>query len=343
MKGQINIGNIGWYLLQAQEGSLNAQEMDALCAFLERHPELIPDTEAIFIASDIAQTQPKFTHLKKEDFDLGAFDMLAVSVLEGERHENDIKEATAKNDNLSLQWRAFQHTKLMPESITFPEKNKLYRKRVQYLWIRYAAAACIAALFVGLGWFAFSDSGEKQQLVNNVSKSVNEQSPIVKADIVDSTSSEIQQKPAVASLSAGKNIQTDSLLAFPQRQDLVIEALEPIKWVRLTAVEPELMLAENASSLFLDPDRNVVAENTTAGDDTKGWHRLLRNLFPGIEKPQDLPEIDWVNVLANAGNQGLDQISKGRIEFSYQPERNNGPEAYLKIGNFSISRSMASN
>ena len=341
MKGQINIGNIGWYLLQAQEGNINAQEMDALCAFLEEHPELVPETDSVLMAGKDVEITSSFTHLKKEDFELGAFETLAVSVLEGERRENDLKELLSESNNLQLQWKAFKHTKLVSETITFSKKGMLYRKRVQVLWLRYAAAACMAALFFGLGWMIFSGA-EKQQMVDKQPKPVKEQAPSNSPDSVILSPVEVQQKLAVTPKPEVKNIYTSAIPEIPKRQEFTIETLAPIERAQLITTEPQLLLAENIPSLFLDTDLKV-DENAIDNENTKVLTRVLRYLLPGNEKQPDLAELDWLRVLANAGNQGLDQISKGRIEFSYQPERDNGPEAYLKIGNFSISRSIASN
>ena len=45
MMDLINVGNISWYLLQAQEGNLSLDQMDALCLFLEENPEFTPEVD----------------------------------------------------------------------------------------------------------------------------------------------------------------------------------------------------------------------------------------------------------------------------------------------------------
>jgi hypothetical protein len=342
MNGQINKGNIGWYLLQAQEGNLNVQEMDALCSFLEAHPERIPETEFLLCASDEAISGKSFSYLKKEDFELGAFDMLAVSVLEGERHEHDLNEVTSQRADLQKQWRAFKYTVLKPENALMPNKDKLYQKRTQYVWIRYAAAACLAALFLGMGWMVFKNGSEKPQLVNVNTIPVNEALPQVKPQTSISFADDAAPLGVTLPKMEESIHDTFEIRESPKRQEFLIERLEPIKHVQLESEVPQLMLAQNMPYSISITQPNV-AQNTQRSDDANGWPRFLRNLLPGNSKPQNAPQFDWVDLLASAGNQGLDQISKGRIEFSYQPDRDNGPEAFLKIGNFSISRSIASN
>ena len=342
MNGQINKGNIGWYLLQAQEGNLNVQEMDALCSFLEAHSERIPETEFLLSASDEATSGKSFSYLKKEDFELGAFDMLAVSVLEGERHEHDLNEVTSQRADLQQQWRAFQHTLLKAETALMPNKDTLYHERAQYLWIRYAAAACLAALFLGMGWMVFQSGGESQQLVNVQPLPVDEAVPQVKPQT--SISFADDAAPLGVTLPKIEEIIHDTfeIREIPKRQEFFIERLEPIKLLQLETKEPLLLMAQNMSHPFIEEELNSV-ESASLSEDTNKWPRVLRIIMPGKSKPQFTSDLDWFDLLANAGNQGLDQISKGRIEFSYQPDRDNGPEAFLKIGNFSISRSIASN
>jgi hypothetical protein len=342
MNGHINIGNIGWYLLQAQEGNLNAQEMEALCSFLEAHPELVPDTETLLSTAEDDTSSRSFSHLKKEDFELGAFDMLAVSVLEGERHEHDLNEITSERADLQKQWRAFKYTVLKPENALMPNKDKLYQKRTQYVWIRYAAAACLAALFLGMGWMVFKNGSEKPQLVNVNTIPVNEDLPQVKAKMLISSEDDAPNLAVSKPLIKDQIRDTTKITEISKRQERFIEHIEPIKHVQLESEVPQLMLAQNMPYSISITQPNV-AQNTQRSDEANRWPRFLRNLLPGNSKPQNAPQFDWVDLLASAGNQGLDQISKGRIEFSYQPERDNGPEAVLKIGNFSISRSIASN
>lgn len=343
MSRQINIGNIGWYLLQAQEGSLNAQEMDALCAFLEEHPELVPETEPILVESNNTEFNSTFTYLKKDDYELSAFDTLAVSVLEGERREKELMEVLAHRADLQAQWRAFKLTLLKPDAVTFSAKRTLYQKRVQPIWIRYAAAACIVAMLSGWVWNNFNvQVQEKQQAVNG------NQLPVVKDAVpaqIDSSQTPVlpqdqnQRAESFRHLLRQPNLKQIVSENAPEKQLAELEIIHgqnnPILSSTLTA--PELILF--SSELLLLPSAENAAITESDGS-RKGLAVFIRNVFSGRDKSTSA---DWINALASAGNEGLEQISKGRIEFSHQPENEKGPDTYLKIGNFSITRSLTSN
>ncbi len=346
MSRQINIGNIGWYLLQAQEGNLSTQEMDALCNLLEQHPELVPETEQSLIPEMDAKSdsEGKFARLKKEDFELNAFDTLAVSVLEGERHENDLSEITSKRADLQLQWRALQHTVLKSEAVSFPHKSKLYKKRVQVLWIRYAAAACVVAMLAGWVWNNFSSrSPEKQQAIKaDQIQPVKDPVPVQNDNM---QAPKIMQRPkqntTPESPSQGLEPAPNSFVEqnAPDLQLAEIEKISPRNRPSLSSILTVTALIEMDTESLPASASEQYAE-AESGEKPNKLAGFIRNVFSGRSKS---PSADWFDVLASAGNQSLEQISIGRIEFSHQPENDQGPDTYLKIGNFSITRSLASN
>jgi len=344
MSRQINIGNIGWYLLQAHEGSLNAQEMDALCAFLEEHPELVPETEPILVESNDTEVNNTFTYLKKDDYELSAFDTLAVSVLEGERNENELSDITAKRADLQVQWQAFQHSVLKSVMVSFPGKSKLYKQRVQVLWMRYAAAACVVALVAGWVWNNFGTrSRDTQQLVNNSQMPADKNPAPIQIDSLPATES-IQipsQNPATYESLPRNNS------ASKQKSTNYVQQTQLAELERITIQHQPFLSSPLANQTHLEINNELLQvsapENLAAtepGEGSKRMAGIIRNVFSRGKKSTSA---DWFDVLASAGNQSLEQISKGRIEFSHQPENEKGPDTYLKIGNFSITRSLASN
>ena len=346
MKEQVNIGNIGWYLLQAQEGNLDAQAMDALCSFLEQHPELVPEMEQSLVPEMDAKSgsEGKFARFKKEDFGLNAFDTLAVSVLEGERHENDLSEVISKRHDLQLQWRAFQHTVLKSETVSFPNKSKLYKKRVQVLWIRYAAAACVVAMLAGWVWNNLSSRSPEKQQATNIDQAPAAKNPVPVQNDNRPAPKIIklpQQNKAPVSPSQSQEPAPDRIVEQPalQPQLAEIETISPRNRPFLSSILPETALLEiNTESLPASASEQYV--EAESGEKPNKLAGLIRNIFSGRSKSSST---DWVDALASAGNHSLEQISKGRIEFLHQPENDKGPDTYLKIGNFSISRSIASN
>jgi hypothetical protein len=124
-----------------------------------------------------------------------------------------------------------------------------------------------------------------------------------------------------------------------QTQLAEIEKISPRNRLSLSSILPETALLEiNTESLPTFASEHYA--EAESGEKPNKLAGLIRNVFSGRSKTTSSV---WVDLLASAGNQSLEQISKGRIEFLHQPENDQGPDTYLKIGNFSISRSIASN
>ena len=154
----INISNYEEFLLSAMDGELTGEEMAALTAFMDEHPEIRKELELL----ESTRLQPD------EDVKFEAKDMLyrREDVLSADNYERflldyvDNELNTSDKAALEILFRQHPHiqkelqllqaSRLTPDlSVTFGDKSSLYRKertRVRPLWWWSAAAAVVAGL-----------------------------------------------------------------------------------------------------------------------------------------------------------------------------------------------------
>ena len=343
MMDLINVGNISWYLLQAQEGNLTADQMDALCLFLEGNPEYTPEIDLNLAEFEQSNQSHSFEHFKKEELSLNTFEELALAVLEGDKSVEEIRMAIQNRTDLQTQWKAFEQTKLIPEAHPYPNKQFLFRQRVRPIWMRYAAAACILAFVAGLAWLNITSIESKQvEIVGKQLAPINLETRSSAFDSIELYQDKITNQRVTLPKTPIREVSAQPV-ARPIASNLpTIEALHPLNNKAIAADIPQLNLSSIASSI-----QEVDFRTTGNSDNTEKQVLLLKDLvqkiLPARFRLAPENDISWTDALASAGNQSLEQISKGRIEFSYKPEDEKGADTYIKIGNFSISRSLASN
>jgi hypothetical protein len=343
MMDLINVGNISWYLLQAQEGNLSLDQMDALCLFLEENPEFTPEVDLNLAEFEHAYLSKSFKHLKKEELSLNAFEELALAVLDGEKSVEEIRIAMQNRTDLQTQWKAFEQTKLIPEAHPYPNKQLLFRQRVMPIWMRYAAAVCILAFVAGLAWLNITSiesipvgiAGKRQSPINLETRSSAFDSIELHQDKITNQRITLP-KPAIREIS----LQPET---SPIASNLpTIEALHSLNNKAIAAEIPQLNLSSIAPTIQV-VDFLITSNTDNADKQAILLKDLIQKILPTRFRLAPENDVSWTDALASAGNQSLEQISKGRIEFSYKPEDEKGADTYLKIGNFSISRSLASN
>ncbi|MEX1188951.1 MAG: hypothetical protein WED33_06815 [Bacteroidia bacterium] len=148
---------------------ISASEKNELDHLLAQFPSF----EKEFIAFGQAYLQPEYgidfkfkSSLKKEFIASGSFDDLAVKSLEGTislGESAQLKVLVSGNSGLMKQMKAFEKTILIPDSITYPNKNNLYRedKRRGIIYSILAIAASIAIVFSIIS-YVNTENSEKQ-------------------------------------------------------------------------------------------------------------------------------------------------------------------------------------
>ena len=156
---EITIHNYETILIDYFDGNLNALEVAEVLLFLEQHPEIKNEFEALCTLPMVENItiNPDFkSNLKKlnahQSLVEKSFNELIISQIEGdctEKESNIINEIIESNALLSQLKNTFRLTKLVPDlTINYPNKQSLKRKEVGvfYLNKRFAAAAALLLL-----------------------------------------------------------------------------------------------------------------------------------------------------------------------------------------------------
>jgi hypothetical protein len=156
---EIDINNYESVLIDYFDGNLNALEVAEVLLFLEQHPEIknefealgtLPEPENINIDSDFKSNLKKLNENKA--LAEKSFNELMIAQLEGETSIKEnviINEMIEGNQTLIKLKSTFQLTKLAPDlTINYPNKSALKRKEavIFYLNKRFAAAAALLLL-----------------------------------------------------------------------------------------------------------------------------------------------------------------------------------------------------
>ena len=132
-----------------------------------------PAFEKEFEAFGLSYLQPEYAlefdnkaSLKKAFVADGSFDDLAVKSIEGTITKNEalaLSEMISNDNALSYQMKAFQISRLKPEVIVFPEKEKLYhtKNRGGFVYGILAIAASLAILFTIISFLNKDKSSER--------------------------------------------------------------------------------------------------------------------------------------------------------------------------------------
>jgi hypothetical protein len=156
---EIDIKNYETVLIDYFDGNLHALEVAEVLLFLEQHPAIKNEFEALgtLPIEDNITINPDFkSNLKKlnahQSLVEKSFNELIISQIEGDCTEKEsiiINEIIESNTALSQLKNTFSLTKLVPDlTINYPNKQSLKRKEagVFYLSKRFAAAATLLLL-----------------------------------------------------------------------------------------------------------------------------------------------------------------------------------------------------
>lgn len=158
MAVNINISNYEEFLLSAIDGELTGEEMAALTAFMEEHPEirkelellestrLQPDVEVKFDAKDML-------YRREDILSVDNYERFLLDYVDNELNASDkaaVEMLVRQHPHIQKELHLLQASRLTPDlSVTFGDKASLYRKertRIRPLWWWSAAAAVVAGL-----------------------------------------------------------------------------------------------------------------------------------------------------------------------------------------------------
>ncbi len=189
----INRNNYEAWFLDFAEGNLSEEKIYILNLFLRENPDLqeeFDEFNVILLDSDDLVFDKKASLKKNINLDkiegLNDFEILAINKLEGnitEEEENELNSMIHFSDELRIEADIFQKTKLKADtSVVYQDKEKLKRKNVIPLWIKYTgsiAAIGLLLFFVTKIVISDADTGNAFAKKQNHSNSI----PVKKSDI----------------------------------------------------------------------------------------------------------------------------------------------------------------
>ncbi len=163
---RIDRTNYEAWLLDRLEGRLSPDEERVLDAFLQAHPDLVPDRAPnARITDERVEFAPK-AGLRRSlpprgTPDARTLDDFLVARIEGDLDPGQVKalEALLDRDPFAAQaWRLMQRARIEVPAVSYPDRSRLKKKTARVIpiaggWRRFAAAASIA-LLAGLAWWA---------------------------------------------------------------------------------------------------------------------------------------------------------------------------------------------
>ncbi len=269
----IDLANYEEYFLLYADNELSAKDKALVEAFVETHPELKDELDAILqtivLIDDEAKLHSKGFLYRNDSFiNPNNYEEILVQYFDNELSEEEIiatEYFLAQHPHLNKEAELIKRTKISPDKlIVFPDKELLYKKseRVKIapvIWLRLAAAA----VFLGFG-FWFRSSYINNTEVNNApvvntstAKPIN--SPVQKPVVIQDTSNQ-RSKPA----------QLAVVQSFPKKETIEQPALKKV----------------------LKPVTNVNLKYDVATKETKP--SAIRNMNTAASKPvnQSTPERD---------------------------------------------------
>jgi hypothetical protein len=205
----IDLTNYEEYFLLYADNELSAKDKLLVDLFVENHPELKEEFEAILqtvlsIDEDTKLNNKSFLYRNDGFINTSNYEEILVQYFDNELNEDEVaatEHFLAQHPQFNKEADFIKRTKVLPDTlIVFPDKELLYKKAerikvVPIIWLRLAAAA----VFLGFGFWFGSSYLNKPTVVNpsSVVNTTEEQqavSPVQKPVIVGIPDTLTQQK-----------------------------------------------------------------------------------------------------------------------------------------------------
>lgn len=336
---KISIFNYEAFYLDFLEGNLNDEDTALLLSFLEQHPELKIEEDALPVLDpDLPMLDQQFkSDLKQISFNETAVsadnvEQFMIAQTEGLLTKEKISELDGfigENASLRKTKALYAATKIKPDlSVVFTDKDSLRKNRRMAIWpyVAFAAAASVVAFFfivlqngnrsltdpIG-NEIAQTDSLNqkklnKKELKNPSNNSVEQNSPVDEVFIPGKTFAEnrdIESAPSIVS-------QPD------QRKD-ARPIIDPIKLKSPRTIE----LAHNESEIIENRSSYVTEqqmEKTTNDYAQLGFQEMKNPIKPVTNRLGDLvnQEVDFRTAKASPKNSGGFYVKIGKFEISHK-------------------------
>lgn len=214
MAVNINISNYEEFLLSAIDGELNEEEMAAMEAFMQQHPEIRKELallEASKLRPDEGMTfDAKETLYRNTDvLSVTNYERFLLDYVDNElsvSQKRELETLISQHPHIQKDLSLLRAARLTPDlSVTFENKASLYRKertKVRPLWWWSAAAAVVVGLTVWL--LPGQRSGEGAQVAVNQSVITDDTPGVQQGDNQQTTTPSLADVGKPADTSSGE-------------------------------------------------------------------------------------------------------------------------------------------
>lgn len=296
----INRNNYEAYIIDFLDGRLNHELKDELIAFLAQNPDIAAEVDGI---SDLRlnpsnQSIPFAKQLLKRSTKIGESniseaDYLCIAAMEGDLSPAEAKELDSlleSDPSIKQLYNTYEKTRITPDSVKFPQPQKLKKGRVISLYTRVTiAAASIAAIALIAFYFnsTLVKTSNQSMLADQQIEIQNNQQvlPDRSTNIVASSDHypETKPRPTYRTTTNKKAIAPGTASETEDSETMLRESIEPLK-----SIDPQIAQQIQTPQ---EIDVNPVVSNEMANNNPRNDLRLpakeytLTDLaFQGLKK-----------------------------------------------------------
>ncbi len=357
---KINVHNYKEFTIDYMIGNLSAQDAEAFTLFLSEHPD-IADEILLFETDNANQISSgkQFNSLKKNLCDLAInednFEEYCIASIEGDldkQSEHALTLFIGNNKERQATKAVYEQTKLIPEVITYPHKDKLIQTKHKALWrtrsIRIASAL-VAASIIACAFFFFKPNQNINTATladNNIAVSTNQagdsktqtDQPSEIVDIQDETTNnninnetiipkQQTTQPAPAKVESKE-------ISPKEKEDKGIsntnEILEKLKSKNVTM--PQNNVAINDINLKIPPTREQILT------DDNGYENINQNTITTTVNKL------IYNTVLSQGVKSINKLTESDLGYKVIKDKNGNPvEVVIKSRFGEIARPLAQN
>ncbi len=371
----IDRNNYEAWFLDFAEGNLSEEKIYTLNSFLSKNPDLkeeFDEFNLVLLDSEDLVFENKESLKKNIDLDriegLNDFEILAINKLEEnitEEEEIELKSMIDFSDELRVEADIFQKTKLEADtSIVYQDKEKLKRKNVLPLWIKYLgsiAAIGLLLFFVTKIVRPDTDAGNSFAKVqsNSNSESIKklDNKGIVPDKVIsskhnpDKIVSSQKQKETIKLPAVIKNpndMKSNQTLATTEKNNAVVESYPthkvsvPLNQIHRNKTELIKYNTPSLSGLSPVEDRKIIAMD----DNNKSISIALtpkQFIIKSVKKKLEIDDNDYDKVNAvELVSATLKKTKIGKLDF--KKSKNTGKKYLaINIAGFGIERTWGAN
>lgn len=269
----ITLNNYEEFLLLYIDGELNTHEMQLVEAFVKNHPTIqaelqsLQDTKLVPEEYCFGNKASLYKKQLPQEITKANYQEKLLLYVDNEltsSEKADVEKFVLHHPSVQQEFTVLKYTKLLPENISCPNKEDLYRKENKRAPIFYIFRAAVAAIFVGFIGLAYLLIAKNENINNGggvvITKSTiktdKNNIPLKKDSINSSTPILPQQnnvaKDAVANTKKSK-----------QNQQIRATGVDPNNNTSIPAVQNNALVTNNSTTIVIPKkqDQDIAVNN----------------------------------------------------------------------------------